>query len=450
MICANTAGFILLSFQTTEAELKSLSQQRRIGELEAQLKEAEGAITDLRAELKQKGDELENAKINKVQSLNAKFSHVPPSSGCESSDLKDIPTNPRVSGDQCSCAAKQTERPSASGANGFDPHKSNFASIIMRSEKPESYRNGCTQRIRAFEGNVVNGKLPPDDDEFPVESEFISGAPEKETRNDAITEKKTAKACSVRKRKNRFGNRKTMRRCGRGQLSKSGKLSSTSIEADSARASGGSQESLQPENAIDEFKIFNKGKRKRNIKSQKPCQPSPALSRCRTFSYFLNGGIESADNQPKSSENEAKALVRKDSDPTSVTTPISADVKTGNKSEDDTEKNAMVEDSMIDDAPAPSSGPKESNDKATERVNGSLCDAAENNPKLKYTFQRKRKREAMSGPDEIASPEKISDASELQKSGSVDESSRDSRRLAQVARQVGFPTQLFSFFRHST
>ncbi|KAK9278115.1 hypothetical protein L1049_027673 [Liquidambar formosana] len=65
---------------------------------------------------------------------------------------------------------------------------------------------------------------------------------------------------------------------------------------------------------------------------------------------------------------------------------------------------------------------------------------------IKYTFQRKRKKESLSSTEGGAPPEestlkrkmgeKQNDSPEPQKSNLIAESSRDSRRLAQVARQL--------------
>ncbi|KAM4125040.1 hypothetical protein ACB094_01G277700 [Castanea mollissima] len=67
---------------------------------------------------------------------------------------------------------------------------------------------------------------------------------------------------------------------------------------------------------------------------------------------------------------------------------------------------------------------------------------SDNNRLLKYTFQRKRKKESLGNLDESVPLEKRragenqSGAPELQDSSLNNESSRDGRRLAQVARQL--------------
>nr|KJB18438.1 hypothetical protein B456_003G052800 [Gossypium raimondii] len=50
-----------------EAEMMSLNQQKRIEELEAQPREAEDIVRDLRAELREVQDELEKLTKNSIQ-----------------------------------------------------------------------------------------------------------------------------------------------------------------------------------------------------------------------------------------------------------------------------------------------------------------------------------------------------------------------------------------------
>lgn len=537
------------SLQTTEAELTSLSQQRRIAELEAQLEEAEEVITDLRSELKQIGDGLEKVKNDQVQPLNGKISREEElfskksahfsSSGCETmetSDINNMLTNQGVLDDKCCITMNQTERLSSSDLDNFDHSKSDITSIIMRSKKPELYRNGCTQRIRALERNLLDGKLShsgyADSGDSLIENELVTKAAGKNVckdisiKHDEIEmdkklsqgeKKRPVKVRTLRRRKTRFGKAKTLRRSHQGQLLKSGQPNSDSFrckpnlvsgndrsnEGVSASVEGmtealdGSKENLEHEscNRKDEIKILYKGQRMRTSKSgnhveasstcpsgqlAKPCKPSPLLSRCRTIAYLLNGGIESVEDESKTCENEAKmkplprldpGLTLTKSDVKSITGSISVtlDVKTINKTgklQDATEKDveltaeqnlAKQESDVVEESRFESSGLNiemanvssincdQDTTKASERLNESPCHV-EKNRLLKYTFQRKRKKDATSSPDEIASPEKSIvrrktteeyTAPETQKSRLMDESSRDSRRLAQVARQVG-------------
>ncbi|KAF2316025.1 hypothetical protein GH714_040820 [Hevea brasiliensis] len=125
----------MLDSKVSEAEMASLSQQRRIEELEAQLGEAEDIVKDLRAELRELQDELE--KCDPVISV----------------EMKNSTLNGTCDGNKC--------------YSENDCHRNNcflcnpdFASIVMRSKEPELYRNGCTQRIRAFERYLLGGNPP--------------------------------------------------------------------------------------------------------------------------------------------------------------------------------------------------------------------------------------------------------------------------------------------------
>lgn len=538
----------MIDSKTTEAELTSLNQQRRIAELEAQLEEAEEVITDLRSELKQIGDGLEKVKNNQVQPLNGKISREEKlylkksahfsSSVCETmeaSDMNNMLTNQRVLDDKCCITMNQTERLSSSDLDNFDHSKSDITSIIMRSKKPELYRNGCTQRIRALERNLLDGKLShsgyADSGDSLIENEFVTKAAGKKVckdisiKHDKIEmdkkfsqgeKKQPVKVRTSRRRKTRFGKAKTLRRSHQGQLLKSGQPNSDffrckpnslnendrSNEGVSASVEGmtealdGSKINLEHEscNRKDEIKILYKGQRMRTSKSgnhveasstcpsgqlAKPCKPSPLLSRCRTIAYLLNGGIESVEDESKTCENELKmkplprldpGLTLTESDVKSISGSISVtlDVKTINKTgklQDATEKDVELtaeqkltkqESDVVEESRFPSSGLNsemanvssincdQDTTKASERLNVSPCHV-DKNRLLKYTFQRKRKKDATSSPDEIASPEKSIvrrktteeyTAPETQKSRLMDESSRDSRRLAQVARQL--------------
>ncbi|XP_024928826.3 uncharacterized protein LOC107415450 [Ziziphus jujuba] len=541
----------MMDSKTAEAEATSLSKQRRIDELEAQLQEAEDIITDLRAELKWTTKELEKAKKNQVHSLNGRNAREDSSvsknltsnpiississSGLEAvtaSDMMNIPMNQRVVDNECFKSTKQTER-----LENLYSQNSDFASIIMRTKEPELYRNGCTQRIRAFERNLADGKLPPSGhvdnttslvkDEFtikPIDTEegiqnLLSLRTNKtETVRGSSGEemKKSVKVRTTRRRKTRFGKVRTARGCRQSQIMKScpvlsrckmnlasgndrsneGVCAESAIEAtniDDAKTSDGLEEKLQHRsgNHKDVVKVIQKGKRKRKMRSgddndtslaythdqlKKPCRPSSVLSRCRSFSYLVNGGVKSCEDLSDAAENETKlkplpgldpgsTLIKSDVDPisgsASVTMSAQAIKKSGQvdkdiafidepvlvKQERCAEWNSRFPSSELNlEMTNVSSINSDSKDgKASEQLNESPSHV-ENNRLLKYTFQRKRKKEAVSNPDELASPEKTSvemmtvdreyNAPDQEKSNLMNESSRDSRRLAQVARQL--------------
>lgn len=146
--------------KTTEAEVTSLTQRRRIEELEAQLNEAEEMILDLRAQLRQAYDQLDKEKNNLVNGPNEK-DNVPL---CEiTTNKKHITTSPfslsPPQSNKCCDSTKQSLTEIGQFENFFvdDPA---LSSVILKSKEPELYRNGCTQRIRAIERNLGEEKLP--------------------------------------------------------------------------------------------------------------------------------------------------------------------------------------------------------------------------------------------------------------------------------------------------
>ncbi|XP_020229608.1 uncharacterized protein LOC109810535 [Cajanus cajan] len=167
----------MMDAKTTEAEKTSLEKQRKIDELEAQLNEAEDVITDLRVELKHVYLELEKTKNNQVQPLNgqnvkqvASFQECAKPKILVSSPNKELEcvTSSNVMNklltvngldNECCNSEKQTEQLGISNVEDYYGHDSDLASINMRSKEPELRRNGFTQRIRALEGNLLDEKL---------------------------------------------------------------------------------------------------------------------------------------------------------------------------------------------------------------------------------------------------------------------------------------------------
>lgn len=239
----------------------------------------------------------------------------------------------------------------------------------------------------------------------------------------------------------------------------------------------------------------------------KNCQPSSLLTHCKAYSFLLYGNVKSNEDRSKITENEVKlkpltrldpglTLIKGGVDPISGSTNVTVSVKALNRA--GTVQNAANKDMELVDESAKQEHDAADNStvscyesnpemvnvpivysdlrdaKASEEtvanaplVYSDLKDAksskepdvfpsqVDNNRLLKYTFQRKRKKEALSSPDQSISLEKSTvkrragetqnDSPEPQKSSLINESSRDSRRLAQVARQVGslFPFVLY-------
>lgn len=112
----------LYLIQTTEAEKSSVNQKKRIDELDAQLNETEEVIVNLRAELRNAHERLEEAKNSHMHQSNepSENNHM------DNSETTPLKNNPNI------------------------------------NEK--LYRNGYTHRIRAIENNVVDEKCISDDD----------------------------------------------------------------------------------------------------------------------------------------------------------------------------------------------------------------------------------------------------------------------------------------------
>ncbi|KAI4366656.1 hypothetical protein MLD38_022504 [Melastoma candidum] len=171
----------MLDAKTIEAETTVAKKEEQIEELEAQLEEAESKILDLRMELENVRDELEieKAKNNPQSSAENKSS--------SDSDLSDRRINslepivPYLSDSELNNAANQNNKERLTtdremvqmSCNGIDPvgrladpspeeavdQKTDLATMVIGRKEPELYRNRCTQRVRAFEGRLLQGTL---------------------------------------------------------------------------------------------------------------------------------------------------------------------------------------------------------------------------------------------------------------------------------------------------
>ncbi|CAN1179834.1 hypothetical protein LINPERHAP2_LOCUS34424 [Linum perenne] len=167
----------MLDSKVSEAGTASLKQQTRIDELEAQLGEAEDIVKDLRSELRELQDELERVTARKMQPLCEETPRLDNAIGMAVSEDNTISTPVSV---VCSIPAAEAD-PVATiemrNPTSYNQHQHvyygedgshkdscfvcdpDFASIMMRSKETETYKNGCTHRIRALEGNVLGGSI---------------------------------------------------------------------------------------------------------------------------------------------------------------------------------------------------------------------------------------------------------------------------------------------------
>ncbi|OVA14316.1 hypothetical protein BVC80_9023g6 [Macleaya cordata] len=474
-----------------EVEATSFSQRRRIEELEALLHKTEDTVTDLRSQLKGVQDELEKLKNNhgrpldeemikqsspsmedasQVNKQNTSDSILPPDSGPKStstSGTKDTPLDIRNIDDNCCIvpgnATLQPQPSSNIQAENCYAENPDLASIIMRSKEPELYRNGCTQRIRAFEGNLVNGELPipaiTDDQYSRIKNESIIREEEISEVVDTELSPKDENVGIVKKKPT------------------------------------GLEELLQQDSSCDNgqsvkfFRRFSSRKRRSRYKTAKvnsctdqvikPNEPS-ILSRCKAYSCPENTMVESGEDLSRIVEDGGQKT--SDSHLTPVSSLNTIEGSPQSRCIDGTGSDAKIKASLsvqssvyegkvlidkselsrqdsevadssgvptckpnLDTVDVPSMNCDREEKKESEATNA-VPSQAVNDKLLKYTFRRKRKKEQLSCADENKSLEKNTTkrrsgekqnvAPEPQKSSLIIESSRDSRRLVQVARQL--------------
>lgn len=394
--------------QISEAESTSLNQQRKIEELEAQLQEAEDIVKDLREDLREVQSELEWVRNNKEQHL---------AEGNDVTQEEISEENRYHSSESIVCHPPEKEFEYVAAADMRNPnymqgnecHKfyatmpgignsytgcPDLPAIILRSKEPELYRNGCTQRIRALEGSFLDkelslsGKINEINNEIPTQenesAEEIYHAPTCEIENQRNFKKKVQGAddwlCYWQPIQS-FGVKRKRANRYRSRFSSSRNVPDLILKPDQA-----------PE-----------------VSCLETCSPQMAQK-------IASGLVVSELAPPTScaiiSDNEAKAEMVESHE----------DRNPGN--------DKMIGEKLVDE--------RQINDVACGFLTQPISERI-----IKYTFHRKRKKEFVSQSHENTeiktserhALEKKNDTLEQEKAN-LSESSRDSRRLAQVARQV--------------
>ncbi|KAJ1421778.1 hypothetical protein SESBI_13416 [Sesbania bispinosa] len=163
----------MLDSKVNVAEMMSLNQQKKIEELEAQLEEAEEIVSDLRAELTETQAVLEKVTNNNMHSpvLQNIKGGLAAQKNCLQENRLD-PSDGSVHNLQSDSVAIYDSGNSALNGTNDDsklcvPHdhinncyidNPDFASIVIRRKETELYQNGC-QRIHAFEKNLFDGDV---------------------------------------------------------------------------------------------------------------------------------------------------------------------------------------------------------------------------------------------------------------------------------------------------
>ncbi|XP_052197830.1 uncharacterized protein LOC127804833 [Diospyros lotus] len=179
----------MLDSKTAEAENKSLSQQKRIEELEAQLDEAEEIILDLRAELTMVQDRLDMAKNNHMW---------PPKGLVEKQDdhcHKDVEYQKLEKSSPISYHTKSSCDNITSELQSKSLNEKNMEHADLNiPKKPELYNNGCIQRVCALEKNFLEGVLVSEevrDQHFLMKNEPIINVNEQNTEIPTATSSRT-------------------------------------------------------------------------------------------------------------------------------------------------------------------------------------------------------------------------------------------------------------------
>ncbi|KAM1026056.1 hypothetical protein ACFX13_039746 [Malus domestica] len=415
----------MLDSKDDKAKTMSLSQQEKIDELEAQLQEAEDIVKELREELSEVQAQLEKARSNPRQSDEQNLQGNTAARGSITSQLNSISngTYDSLKDNYCVC-------------------NPDFASLVVRSKEPELYRNGCTQRIRAFESNLLDEKFS------------LSGLVD-DGKNVTIIR----------------GDDEHLRKTPKPNGDDTNGVEENPKELKVMQADGSHIQAPA-------FRSFQK-KRKRAARFRRSKAPScryldphqlmemrqvSDFSCSRTSASSLNSSVLT-DNASKKSEDEIHKVTSSISIPKlpSDTTEMSTWSECANVTENDSGQKAttFVEESRLTgqecvsaeslavlackrdvekDYPLHKSNTKVSN------LDDGTTSQPENNKFLKYTFCRKRKKGTLNNPEsksllhndtlERKTVEEQNGSLEPQKSSLLLKSSRDSRRLAQVARQL--------------
>ncbi|KAL0014182.1 hypothetical protein SO802_001251 [Lithocarpus litseifolius] len=488
----------LIDSKTAEAEMTSLNQQRKIDELEAQLNEAEDVIADLRTEVKHVWDKLEKVKRSQAKALNGRTRKEDASSREITAAQLMIPPPPSSSASETVTTSDLKNAPLDQKSKEPEPYIYGF------THRTHACERNLPDGIVPTSGDVGDQHFPKkneltpkmihkEEGKCPVPSTrtIIMKIMKNSTREEV---KKPVKVRTSRRRRNRFGKVKAnsrksrpghlMKPCQQSSILSSGKPHSINRFVKSAEGAC-TVPSIKADK--EEFKTVNKGEGKNKMKSgdaidtikslpdqlSKPCQSFSVLSCCRTFSHSVNGNVKSGEDRLKINEIESQVkpltrldpgltLIKRDINPRLGSTNLTVSMKA-------TKKSGLIQ-NAVEDTKMDSELGKHKGDTADNLthpslelnvgmvniplMNSDLKDAeasddtkdssyqSDNNRLLKYTFQRKRKKESLGNLDESVLLEKRragenqSGTPELQDSSLNNESSRDGQRLAQVACQL--------------
>ncbi|KAH9612673.1 hypothetical protein KSS87_004876 [Heliosperma pusillum] len=146
-----------MDHKINEAEMKSQDQQRKIEVLEAQLQEAEDIVGSLRAELNEAHMKLDKFAKNQMghgsnpmDKGDNENGRLQPGNRPSEAILRSQADRINYGSHECSSANKYLE--------GFGySREPEVPSIISRRKEPGRYPNGCTQKVKTGDGNLLEG-----------------------------------------------------------------------------------------------------------------------------------------------------------------------------------------------------------------------------------------------------------------------------------------------------
>ncbi|XP_062116386.1 uncharacterized protein LOC133830423 isoform X2 [Humulus lupulus] len=456
-------------FKVIEADKASLSQQRKIEELEAQLQEAEDIVRDLREELSEVHAKLENTKKNQATALDERnlkrdtTTHEngisPINNQVESLNEQNLESDITTHENGLHNAESTFSQPNSQ----LDPEKNSglhkilngkfegsicysadnshanqcyndtpgFVSLVMRRKEPELYKNGCTQRIRAIERKLLDGDSPDSKlNNDAKDGTFIGRNDDGEGVHVMCTLKDEnyvvqETPCTTKVTLIDYSHvleipyksfRKKRRRAAR--YKKSLVTSCKNVPHNLVK------ENFQEESGLivdNENELINSCMKtveelgKETIPASSPKYDGIELntpSRCAD----ATGSHVEATGEDEASINKSDLTRRESLLVELEVPPCKTDLQEHKESEGKLGAKVSDLDNGVEGPPV-----------------GSKF--------LKYTFRRKRKKSALCSPEQNSSlkrntAEKQNDSLEPQSSGLITDSSRDSRRLAQVAHQL--------------
>ncbi|WOK92636.1 hypothetical protein Cni_G01327 [Canna indica] len=490
---------VIMDTKIKESEKANLSQVRKIQELEAQLSEANVMIDGLRSEVRRLNSELDHKGDTQAEFRdgNSSANDATPEKCNAQGNIDNSDSHPHsLSGPRikqksdCCFIKDQTRDEPLKNLMAPDNYAGNpdLACLILSTKEPELCRNGCTQRIRAFEQNSVAKDHPAQihDQLSSIKSETIMHENEKVERILARNFVMAEKGIRRRNRRRRKFITWSSKRGTHHDVKHNGLLDSNDPKVEQDDQDGSvdmrnvvpskmlksCSSELSEEDHTTEVQRVNNDKCSELLNSYRMTTRRSVLKLCNSCCENHAGKSHNPSIGTACQENSLKESVAVGTSETINYTLPDMDAKDStqigqemsmkpdHKSAEDPNNFVTKKDETTN---VPQDGYKD------ESCRTSLpADEAGSDKVLKYTFQRKRKRGSLDTKVESTSLEENemfrrkvdkdngenvskrkqdqdSTLLETKKSSSLMvESSRDSRRMAQVARQVSeIPFYLF-------